>query len=59
MPLPIEDGELSMLAQLPMPISNAEILTRLLAETPWRADTVEYAVQRYRFIVSITAVRNF
>jgi alkylated DNA repair dioxygenase AlkB len=47
MPLPIEDGELSMLAQLPMPISNAEILTRLLAETPWRADTVVVYGKRY------------
>ena len=38
--IPIEDVELSMLTQLPMPIGNAEILARLLAETPWRADTV-------------------
>ena len=40
MTIPIEDGELSMLPQLPMPIDNAEILARLVAETPWRADTV-------------------
>ena len=40
MTIPIEDGELSMLPQLPMPIDNAEILSRLVAETPWRADTV-------------------
>jgi alkylated DNA repair dioxygenase AlkB len=40
MTIPIEDGELSMLSQLPMPIDNAEILSRLVAETPWRADTV-------------------
>jgi alkylated DNA repair dioxygenase AlkB len=38
--IPIEDGELSMLTQLPMTIGNAEILTRLIDETPWRADTV-------------------
>jgi len=38
--IPIEDGELSMLTQLPMPIGNAEILARLLDDTPWRADTV-------------------
>jgi alkylated DNA repair dioxygenase AlkB len=38
--IPIEDGELSMLTQLPMPIGNSEILARLIDETPWRADTV-------------------
>jgi alkylated DNA repair dioxygenase AlkB len=38
--IPIEDGELSMLTQLPMPIANAEMLARLVDETPWRADTV-------------------
>jgi alkylated DNA repair dioxygenase AlkB len=38
--IPIEDGELSMLTQLPMPIGNAEILARLIDETPWRVDTV-------------------
>ena len=46
-PIPIEDGELSMLAQLPMPIGNADILARLLAETPWRADTVVVYGKRY------------
>jgi alkylated DNA repair dioxygenase AlkB len=46
-PIPIEDGELSMLAQLPMPIGNAEILARLLAETSWRADTVVVYGKRY------------
>jgi alkylated DNA repair dioxygenase AlkB len=39
-PIPIEDGELSMLPQLPMPLANAEIFARLLDETPWRADSV-------------------
>ena len=38
--IPIEDGALSMLAQLPMPIGNAEILARLVDESPWRAETV-------------------
>ncbi|MFS2015182.1 alpha-ketoglutarate-dependent dioxygenase AlkB family protein [Massilia sp. CT11-108] len=46
-PIPIEDGELSMLAQLPIPIGNAEILARLLAETSWRADTVVVYGKRY------------
>lgn len=45
--IPIEDGELSMLTQLPMPIGNAEILARLLDETPWRADTVVVYGKRY------------
>ena len=43
----IEDGELSRLPQLPMPISNAEIVARLLDETPWRADTVVVYGKRY------------
>jgi alkylated DNA repair dioxygenase AlkB len=46
-PIPIEDGELSMLPQLPVPIGNADILARLLAETPWRADTVVVYGKRY------------
>ena len=45
--IPIEDGEQSMLTQLPMPIGNAEILARLLDETPWRADTVVVYGKRY------------
>ena len=47
LPIPIEDGTLSMLPQLPMPIGNAEILARLLDETPWRADTVVVYGKRY------------
>jgi alkylated DNA repair dioxygenase AlkB len=47
MSIPIEDGELSMLTQLPMNIGNAEILARLLDETPWRADTVVVYGKRY------------
>jgi alkylated DNA repair dioxygenase AlkB len=38
--IPIEDGALSMLTQLPMPIGNAEIMARLVDDTPWRAETV-------------------
>ncbi|NIA53136.1 alpha-ketoglutarate-dependent dioxygenase AlkB [Massilia sp. TW-1] len=45
--IPIEDGELSLLPLLPMPISNAEIFARLLDETPWRADTVVVYGKRY------------
>ncbi|WP_308622086.1 alpha-ketoglutarate-dependent dioxygenase AlkB [Massilia sp. Se16.2.3] len=39
-PIPIEDGELAWLAQLPLPYTNAEVLARLIAETPWRAESV-------------------
>ena len=39
-PIPVEDGALAMLVQLPLPFSNAEIMARLVAATPWRADTI-------------------
>ena len=39
-PIPIIDGELALLSQLALPLSNAAILARLLAETPWRAESV-------------------
>lgn len=40
LPLPFEDGELAWMAQLPLPLSNAEVMARLLAETDWREETV-------------------
>jgi alkylated DNA repair dioxygenase AlkB len=45
--IPIEDGELSMLTQLPMPIGNAEILARLIDDTPWRTETVVVCGKRH------------
>jgi alkylated DNA repair dioxygenase AlkB len=39
-PIPIEDGELALLAPLPFPISSTVILARLFDETPWRHETV-------------------
>jgi len=39
-PIPIEDGELALLPQLPLPMSNAEVFARLLAETDWRHESV-------------------
>ncbi len=39
-PIPLEDGELSMLAQLPLRIDNEQVLARLVAETAWRAEVV-------------------
>jgi len=47
LPIPIEDGELAMLSQLPLPFSNAEALARLIDETPWRADTIVVFGKRY------------
>ena len=38
--IPIEDGELALLPQLPLPISNAEVFERLLRETEWRHETI-------------------
>jgi alkylated DNA repair dioxygenase AlkB len=39
-PIPIEDGELALLPQLRLPISNAEVFERLLLDTAWRHETV-------------------
>ena len=39
-PIPIDDGELALLARLPLSLSNAEVLERLLMETPWREESV-------------------
>jgi alkylated DNA repair dioxygenase AlkB len=38
--IPIEDGELALLPQLPLPLSNAEVFERLLRETAWRHETI-------------------
>jgi alkylated DNA repair dioxygenase AlkB len=38
--IPIEDGELSFLPQLPLPLPNDEVLRRLIAETQWREESV-------------------
>lgn len=39
-PIPIPDGELLWLEQLPLNISNDEVLARLVAETAWRAESI-------------------
>lgn len=46
-PIPLEDGDLAWLPQLAFPLSNAEVLARLIAETPWRSDTVVVYGKRY------------
>ena len=40
LPIPLDDGELALLARLPLPLSNAEVFARLLIETPWREESV-------------------
>ena len=42
LPIPIDDGDLALLAQLPLPLplTNADVFTRLLNETPWREESV-------------------
>ncbi len=39
-PIPIEDGELAMLSQLPLSVDNATAMACLLHETAWRADSI-------------------
>jgi alkylated DNA repair dioxygenase AlkB len=46
-PIPIEDGTLAMLPELPLPIGAADVLARLIAETPWRAETITVYGKRH------------
>jgi alkylated DNA repair dioxygenase AlkB len=39
-PIPIDDGELFFMQQLPLTLSNAEIMRRLREETAWKAETI-------------------
>ena len=39
-PIPVADGELSFLEQLPLSLPNDEVLARLIAETAWRSETI-------------------
>ena len=38
--IPLPDGCLAMLAQLPLALPNDIVLARLIAETPWRAHSI-------------------
>lgn len=40
LPIPIEDGELYFMRQLPLAVDNAEVMQRLLDETEWKAETI-------------------
>jgi alkylated DNA repair dioxygenase AlkB len=46
-PIPIQDGALALLNQLPLPWPNGEVFRRLLEETPWREETVLVYGKRY------------
>jgi alkylated DNA repair dioxygenase AlkB len=39
-PLPFEDGELALMARLPLAQDPAVVLARLLAESDWRAESI-------------------
>ena len=47
-PIPLEDGELAMLTQLPLSISNEQALARLIAETAWRSELVTVWGKQHR-----------
>jgi alkylated DNA repair dioxygenase AlkB len=40
LPIPVVDGELAMLHQLPLPASNADVMAQLINETPWGTEIV-------------------
>ena len=46
-PIPIEDGELAMLARMPLPASPAQVLEQLIQETTWRAETIVLYGKRF------------
>lgn len=39
-PIPVDDGELAMLLQLPLAASNAAVMAQLIADTPWRSEII-------------------
>ena len=39
-PIAIEDGQLALLGQLPLPISNDEVFASLIADTDWKSETI-------------------
>jgi alkylated DNA repair dioxygenase AlkB len=38
--IPLEEGELAMLTQLPLSLDNASVLQRLLGETDWQSQSI-------------------
>src|SRR5471032_1442442 len=45
--IPIDDGRLAFMEQLPLPLSNADILAGLLADTDWRAEHITVYGKRH------------
>src|SRR5471032_1795538 len=45
--IPIADGALAFMEQLPLPASNADILAGLIAETGWRAEHITVYGKRH------------
>jgi alkylated DNA repair dioxygenase AlkB len=39
-PIPLADGALSFLEQVPLSLPNDEVLARLIADTAWRSETI-------------------
>ena len=39
-PIPVRDGELAFLPQLPLALTNEEVLARLIDETAWRSEVI-------------------
>ncbi len=39
-PIPLEDGQLAFLEQIALSQSNEAVLQQLIADTPWRAETI-------------------
>lgn len=46
-PIPLEDGELAMLTQLPLSLDNAAVMARLVADTDWRAESITLWGKRF------------
>jgi alkylated DNA repair dioxygenase AlkB len=46
-PIPMEDGELGMLTQLPLSLDNAAVMARLIAETDWRSESITLWGKRF------------
>jgi alkylated DNA repair dioxygenase AlkB len=47
-PIPVPDGELSFLEQLPLGLPNDAVLARLIAETAWRSELITVWGKQHR-----------
>lgn len=46
-PIPLQDGELAWLEQIPLGLANAQVLAQLIADTAWRHETISVFGKRY------------